>query len=66
MKEHYATIAEVLLGDAEVTLGAPGTKGFGSSTLQVGDKIFALLVKGKLVVKLPHLVATCRRCSLLL
>jgi hypothetical protein len=29
-------------------------RGFGSSGLKVGGKVFAMLVKGKLVVKLPR------------
>ena len=53
-EEHYATIAEALLGDADVTLGSSGKVGFGSSALKVSGKIFAMLVKGKLAVKLPR------------
>lgn len=53
-EECYATIVGALLGNADVTLGSPGKKGFGSSALQVGGKIFAMLVGGKLVVKLPR------------
>lgn len=50
--ERYATLVDALPGDADVTLGSPGKKGFGSSALQIGGKIFALLAEGKLVVKL--------------
>ncbi len=52
--ERYATLVDALPGDADVTLGSPGKKGFGSSALQIGGKIFALLAEGKLVVKLPR------------
>ncbi len=51
----YDTLIETLLGHPGVTLGAPGKKGFGSSALQIGGKIFAMLSNGKLVVKLPRL-----------
>jgi hypothetical protein len=52
-EDRYASLVDALLGDADVTLGSPGKKGFGSSALQVHGKIFAMLVTGKLVVKLP-------------
>ncbi len=53
-EERYASIVEALIGNADVTLGSPGKRGFGSSALQVGGKIFAMLVEGKFVVKLPR------------
>ena len=52
----FAIIVEELLGNPGVTPPADGArakKGFGSSGLKVHDKIFAMLVRGKLVVKLP-------------
>ncbi len=52
--DRYATLVDALLGSADVTLGSPGTKGFGSSALQISGKIFAMLAGGKLVVKLPR------------
>jgi len=55
-EERFATIVEAFLGNPDVTSPLNGTqskKGFGSSALKVHDKIFAMLVKGKLVVKLP-------------
>ncbi len=51
--DRYASLVDALLGDADVTRGSPGKKGFGSSALQVNGKVFAMLVTGKLVVKLP-------------
>lgn len=53
-EERYDTLIETLLSHAGVTLGSPGKKGFGSSALQIGGKIFALLSNGRLVVKLPR------------
>ncbi len=46
-EERYASLA--------ATLGVQPTqsKGFGSSSLQVEKRIFAMLVRGSLVVKLP-------------
>ncbi len=54
LEERYATLIDALLGDANVTLGSPGKKGFGSSALQIDGKIFAMLAGGTLVVKLPR------------
>jgi hypothetical protein len=36
------------------TPGAPGRRGFGSSALKVNGSIFAMLTRGRLVVKLPR------------
>jgi hypothetical protein len=51
-EERFATIVETLLSNPGVTPPSDG-KGFGSSALKVHNKIFAMLVEGKLVVKLP-------------
>lgn len=53
-EERYDALVEALLGHRNVTLGLPGKKGFGSSGLQIGGKIFAMLSNGRLVVKLPR------------
>ena len=55
-EERFATLVEGLRSLPGVTPPSHGTqskKGFGSSELKIHDKIFAMLVKGKLVVKLP-------------
>ena len=55
-EERFATIVEELLSNPDVTPPSDGPqlkKGFGSSGLRINNKIFAMLVKGKLVVKLP-------------
>ena len=49
----YSSLVETFLRDADVTLGSPGKKRFGSSALQVNSKIFAMLSHGRFVVKLP-------------
>jgi TfoX/Sxy family transcriptional regulator of competence genes len=57
-EERFAIIVEELLGNPGVTPPLDGTqakKRFGSSELKVNDKIFAMLVRGRLVVKLPKL-----------
>lgn len=51
--ERYAALVEALLSDAEVAYGTSVGKGFGASALKINGKIFAMLVQGKLVVKLP-------------
>ena len=51
-EERFATIVEALLSNPDITPPSDG-KGFGSSGLKIHNKIFAMLVKGKLVVKLP-------------
>lgn len=53
----YAEIVAALLGEPDVTHLADESqskKGFGSSTLKVHGKIFAMLVQDRLVVKLPR------------
>lgn len=54
-EECYATIVEEFLNYPDVTppSDVPQSKKFGSSGLKIHNKIFAMLVKGKLVVKLP-------------
>ena len=55
-EELFATIVEELLSNPDITppsYGEQSKKGFGSSALKVHNKIFAMLVDGKLVVKLP-------------
>ncbi len=54
LESRYARIVEALAGAPGVTLGSPNKKGFGSGTLQIGGKIFAMLDRrGNFVVKLP-------------
>ena len=52
----YTALVEALLGDPGVTHGSdePGAGSkFGSSGLKSGGRLFAMLVRGRLVVKLP-------------
>lgn len=48
-EDHFSTLAEALLADPRVSEG----RMFGSQGLKVGGKVFAMLVRGRLVVKLP-------------
>jgi hypothetical protein len=55
-EERFATIVEELLSNPDVTPPSDGPqskKSFGSSGLRIHNKIFAMLVGSKLVVKLP-------------
>ncbi len=51
-EERFAMIVEELLNNPGVTPPSDGKK-FGSSALKIHNKIFAMLVRGKFVVKLP-------------
>lgn len=51
-EERFAEIIGELLGQPGVTPPSEGN-GFGSSALKIHEKIFAMLVRGRLVVKLP-------------
>lgn len=51
-EEHFADLVDELLGIEGVT-PPTGGRGFGGSALRVDGKIFAMLVRGALVVKLP-------------
>ena len=53
----YASLVEAMVGKGGVTYGSPGggsRRAFGGDALKVGDRIFAMLVRGRLVVKLPR------------
>src|SRR6185295_458309 len=53
-QRHFGAIASALAGEPNVSVGSSGKKGFGSSALQVGGKIFAMISSnGSFVVKLP-------------
>lgn len=48
----YAALVDTLVAEPDVTLSTK--KGFGEGTLQVQGGIFAMLTRGRLVVKLPR------------
>jgi hypothetical protein len=53
-ESRYAAVVRALAREPGVTHDASGRKGFGSSgQLKVDNRIFAMLVRGSLVVKLP-------------
>ena len=50
-----ALAAELTTADPQVRIGRPGqTRGFGTNGLTVGGSIFAMIVKGRLVVKIDR------------
>jgi hypothetical protein len=51
--ELFANLCEEFAGTPGVTLPDSG-RGFGSSALKINNSIFAMLVNGRLVVKLPR------------
>lgn len=55
-EERFAALVEEFISDSAVTLpldGSASNNRFGSSGLRVHNKIFAMLTRGRLVVKLP-------------
>jgi hypothetical protein len=53
-EERFATIVGELLVNPDVTPPSDRGRKFGSTELKVHNKIFAMLVRGRLVVKLPE------------
>lgn len=52
-EERFASVVEALLESPDVTPPTESGKEFGSNALKVRGRIFAMLVRGALVVKLP-------------
>jgi hypothetical protein len=53
LRERYLDLVDDLVGIEGVT-PPPGGSGFGRGSLRLHGKIFAMLVRGRLVVKLPE------------
>ena len=54
-EERWAALVETMLAQGEATYGSDGPqRAFGATSLKTGGKIFAMLVKGRLVVKLDR------------
>jgi hypothetical protein len=54
VRERYLALVDALVGIDGVT-PPPGGSGFGRGALKYQGKIFAMLVRGELVVKLPEM-----------
>ena len=54
IEERYPVIVDALLQVPGATLGSPAKKGFGNDSLEIGGKIVAMLVRNRLVPKLPR------------
>jgi TfoX/Sxy family transcriptional regulator of competence genes len=53
--EQWAALVETMLAQGAATYGSDGPqRAFGSTSLKTGGKIFAMLVKDRLVVKLDR------------
>jgi hypothetical protein len=52
VEERFNALADALVGKDGVTLGS-GKRGFGSDALQVEGRIFAMVMRGSVVLKLP-------------
>jgi hypothetical protein len=53
-EKRYAAIIETLIASSEATLSISEKKGFSAAGLALGGNLFAMLNKGRLVVKLPE------------
>ena len=56
-EERFAALVETMLAHAGTTHGTDGSgpqRAFGSTSLKTGGRIFAMLVNGRLVVKLDR------------
>lgn len=53
-EQRFKALADTILASSDADVGIAGKKGFGSSSLTIGGKIFAMLVNERLVVKLAR------------
>lgn len=53
VEARFGALAEALVGKDGVTLGS-GKRGFGSDALQADGRIFAMMTRGRIVLKLPR------------
>lgn len=53
IRERFGRLVEAVAGSDGVMLGS-GRRGFGSDALQVDGRIFAMISRGRLVLKLPR------------
>ena len=52
-EQRFADVVDEMLGYPDVTPPSDSGREFGSNALKVSNRIFAMLVRGNLVVKLP-------------